>query len=171
MHELDKYQFANCSVHTGLILDSQDSFKSKTIASPSVSEATAPSSVSVSTAPPSLLKTIAPPSNQHQSVNTIASVSKTSNHSWLVKPKREQLSNYFKFHPHQLETTKLNSIARMCIFDLMTLEGVGSGYGCPIAKKKKRFCVMFALHMAVLASNNPTHFLLILVRGNIFTNE
>ena len=37
MHELDKDQSANCSVHTGLILNSQDSSSSKTIASPSVS--------------------------------------------------------------------------------------------------------------------------------------
>ena len=47
----------------------------------------------------------------------------------------------------------------MCILDLMTLDGICSGYGCPIAKKKNRFFAMFALHMAVLASNNPTKFL------------
>ena len=49
MHELYKDQPANCSVHTGPILESQDSSSSKTIAPPSVSE------------------TIAPPSIQHQS--------------------------------------------------------------------------------------------------------
>ena len=109
MHELDKEQSANCYVHAGLIrvLDSQDSSSSKSIALPSVSETTAPPSVSVNSAPPSVLvtiappsvslssapssvsvtiappsvsKTIAPPSSQHQSVNTAASVSETSNH-------------------------------------------------------------------------------------------
>ena len=34
MCELDKEQSANCNVHTGLILDSQDFFSSKTIAPP-----------------------------------------------------------------------------------------------------------------------------------------
>ena len=47
-YELDKDQFANYSVHTGLILDSQDSSSFKTIAPLSVLETTAPSSVSVS---------------------------------------------------------------------------------------------------------------------------
>ena len=61
MRELDKNQSANCIVHTGLILDSQDSSSSKTIAPPTVSETTAPASVSIS---------IAPPSSQNQSVNT-----------------------------------------------------------------------------------------------------
>ena len=44
MHELDKDQSSNCSVHTGLILDSQDFSTSKTIAPPSISETTAPPS-------------------------------------------------------------------------------------------------------------------------------
>ena len=69
MRELDKNQSANCIVHTGLILDSQDSSSSKTIAPPTVSETTAPASVSVS---------IAPPSSQNQSVNTAASISEIS---------------------------------------------------------------------------------------------
>ena len=47
MHELYKDQPANCSVHTGPILESQDSSSSKTIAPPSVSETTGPISVSV----------------------------------------------------------------------------------------------------------------------------
>ena len=81
MHKLDKDQSANCSVRAGLILDSQNSSSSKTIAPPSVSETTAPPSISVSSAPPSVSVTIAPPSSQHQSVNTAASVSETSNHS------------------------------------------------------------------------------------------
>ena len=110
MHELDKEQSSNCNVHTGLILDSQDSSCSKTIAVPSVSETTAPPSVSETTAPPSVsktiappsvLKTIAPPSSQHQSINTAALVSETPKHSWFVKPKREELSEYFKFYPFQ----------------------------------------------------------------------
>ena len=37
MHELDKDQSANCSLHTELILDSQDSSSSKIIVPPSVS--------------------------------------------------------------------------------------------------------------------------------------
>ena len=78
MHELDKAQSAKCSVYAALILDSQDSSSSKIIALPSLS---------VTIAPPSVSKTIAPPSSQHQSVNTAASVSETSNHSWFVKPK------------------------------------------------------------------------------------
>ena len=35
MHELDKDQSVNCSVHTGLMLDSQDFSSSKSIALPS----------------------------------------------------------------------------------------------------------------------------------------
>ena len=45
MHKLDKDQSANCRVHTGLILDSQDSSSTKTIAPPSVSETMAPPSI------------------------------------------------------------------------------------------------------------------------------
>ena len=62
MHELDKNQSANCGVHTGLILDNQDSSSSKAIAVPSISDTTSPPLVSVSTASPSMLVIIAPPS-------------------------------------------------------------------------------------------------------------
>ena len=51
MHELDKDQSGNCNIHTGLILDSQDSSSSKIITLPSVSETTAPPSVSVTITP------------------------------------------------------------------------------------------------------------------------
>ena len=50
LHELDKDQSANYSVHTRLILNSQESSSSKTIAPSSVSETTARPSVSVTTA-------------------------------------------------------------------------------------------------------------------------
>ena len=50
MHELHKDQSANYSVHTELILDSQDSSSSKTIGLPSVSETSTPPSVSISAA-------------------------------------------------------------------------------------------------------------------------
>ena len=99
-YELDKNQSGNCSVYTRLILDSQDSSSSKIITPPSVS---------LTIAPPLVSKTIDPPSSQHQCVNSASSVSETSKHSWFVKPKREELSEYFKFHPHQPETTKFNS--------------------------------------------------------------
>ena len=101
IHELDKEQSSNCNVHTGLKIDSQDYFSSKTIAPPLVSVSSSPPSTSVTIAPPSISVTITPSSRQHQSVNTAASVLETSNHSWFVKPKREELSEYFKFHPHQ----------------------------------------------------------------------
>ena len=44
MHQLDKDQSACCSVHTELILDSQDSSSSKTIAPPSIFETIVPPS-------------------------------------------------------------------------------------------------------------------------------
>ena len=84
MHKLDKDQSANCSVHTRLILDSQDSSSSKTIASPLVLETTFSPSILKTTAPPSVSKTIDPPSSQYQSVNTAASVKEISNQSWFV---------------------------------------------------------------------------------------
>ena len=34
----------------------------------------------------------------------------TGYHSWFVKPKRDKLTEYFEFHPHQPETTKFNAI-------------------------------------------------------------
>ena len=60
MHELDKNQSANCSVHAGLILDSQDFSSSKTIAPPSVS---------VTIVLPSVSKTISLSLSKHQSVS------------------------------------------------------------------------------------------------------
>ena len=33
----------------------------------------------------------------------------TAYHSWFVKPKQDKLTEYFKFHPHQPETTKFNA--------------------------------------------------------------
>ena len=33
----------------------------------------------------------------------------TAHHSWFVKPKRDKLTEYFEFHPHQPETTKFNA--------------------------------------------------------------
>ena len=30
-------------------------------------------------------------------------------HSWFVKPKRDKVTQYFKFHPHQPRTTKFNA--------------------------------------------------------------
>ena len=33
----------------------------------------------------------------------------TAYQSWLLKPKRDKLTEYFKFHPHQPETTKFNA--------------------------------------------------------------
>ena len=33
----------------------------------------------------------------------------TAYHSWFVKPKRDKLTEYFEFHPHQPETTKFNA--------------------------------------------------------------
>ena len=35
--------------------------------------------------------------------------SETAYHSWFVKPKRDKLTEYFEFHPHQPETTKFNA--------------------------------------------------------------
>ena len=33
----------------------------------------------------------------------------TAYHSWFVKPKRDKLTEYFEFHPHQPRTTKFNA--------------------------------------------------------------
>ena len=33
----------------------------------------------------------------------------TAYHLWFVKPKRDKLTKYFEFHPHQPETTKFNA--------------------------------------------------------------
>ena len=33
----------------------------------------------------------------------------TAYHSWFVKPKRDKLTEYFEFYPHQPKTTKFNS--------------------------------------------------------------
>ena len=33
----------------------------------------------------------------------------TAYHSWFVKPKRDKLTEYFEFHPHQPKTTKFNA--------------------------------------------------------------
>ena len=33
----------------------------------------------------------------------------TAYHWWFVKPKRDKLTEYFEFHPHQPEMTKFNS--------------------------------------------------------------
>ena len=33
----------------------------------------------------------------------------TAYHSWFVKPKRDKLTEYFQFHPHQSKTTKFNA--------------------------------------------------------------
>ena len=65
MHELDKDQCANCNVHTGLIVDRQDSSCSKIIAPPSLSVSIAPPSLLVTIASSAVSKTIAPPSTQH----------------------------------------------------------------------------------------------------------
>ena len=44
------------------------------------------------------------------SANPVVAVSPSNvqTQSWFVKPKQSKLSEYFKFHPHQPETTKFN---------------------------------------------------------------
>ena len=106
MHELDKDQCANCNVHTGLIVDRQDSSCSKIIAPPSLSV-----SITITIGNYCLVSSIKNycPAINSTFVTVAGSVSETSSHSWFVKPKREKLNKYFKFHPHQSKTTKLNS--------------------------------------------------------------
>ena len=103
MHELDKNQSANCSVHNALILDSQDSFNSKIITPPSVS---------ATIAPPSVSKTFAPQSSQHQLI-TAASVSETLKHSWFVNLIKKNAANISNFT--LINQKKLNSIVK-CLF-------------------------------------------------------
>ena len=116
MHQLDKHQSANCRVHTGLILNSQDSSNSKIIA---------------------------PPLSQHQFINTAASVSETWNHSWFVKSKREELSEYFKFHPYQPETIKFKS--KNVYFGLDDAGGRLQRLWLSYCEEKEALFAMFAL--------------------------
>ena len=66
----------------------------------------------------------------------------TTYHSWFVKPKRDKLTKYFEFHPHQPETTKFN--ATNVYFRPNDPEIVCSDYGSRIVKKKSS--ILQSLH-------------------------
>ena len=81
MHELDKDKSENCSVHTGLTLDSQYSSSSKTIAPPSVSVSRLLPTISIGYYCPAISIKNYCPAFKSTSISKYRCVGKTSNHS------------------------------------------------------------------------------------------
>ena len=83
----------------------------------------------------------------------------TAYHSWFVKPKRDELTEYFEFHPHQPETTKFNATT-------VYLRHDGSGSRLQrlwlsyCEEKEALFCNLCIAYGTTTSSNqNPSKFL------------
>ena len=90
-------------------------------------------------------------------------------HSWFVKPKRDKLTEYFEFYPHQPETTKFNATN---VYFRPDDSGVRlQRLWLRIVKKKKLYFAIFALHILLVAIRTPANFQRVSICGNTFTNE
>ena len=82
----------------------------------------------------------------------------TAYHSWFVKPKRDKLTEYFEFHPHQSETTKFNATNVYFRPDDSggRLQQLWLSY---CEEKEALFCNLFIAYGTTTSSNqNPSKF-------------
>ena len=95
----------------------------------------------------------------------------TAYHSWFVKPKRDKLTEYFEFHPHQPRTTKFN--ATNVYFRPDDSGGRLQRLWLSYCEEKKLYFAIFALHMVLLlvAIRTLANLQRVSIRENTFTNE
>ena len=95
----------------------------------------------------------------------------TAYHSWFVKPKRDNLTEYFRFHPHQSETTKFNATNVYFRPDDSggRLQRLWLSY---CEEKEALFCSLCIAYGTTASSNqNPNKLLTGFNCGNTFTNQ
>ena len=93
----------------------------------------------------------------------------TAYHPWFVKPKRDKLTVYFEFHPHQQETTKFNATN---VYFRPDDSGGRLQWLSYCEEKEALFCNLCIAYGTTTNSNqNPSKFQRVSIHGNTFTNE